>query len=94
MWRRKKKISFQIRRRERLHDASPFTKPGAENSIRILKHAILQTDYNELTTFKPGFDKATNILGVAEVEGSVYFVQDVHWCWFELEEGENEGEGY
>lgn len=90
----KKKCSFQIRRRERLHNTSPLTEPGAKNTICILKHAILQADYNKLTTFKSSFDKTTNILCMAEVEGSVYFVEDVHWCRFELEEGENEGEGY
>lgn len=33
-------------------------------------------------------------MGVAEVKGSVNFVENVHRCRFELEEGEDKREGY
>ncbi|KAA8571967.1 hypothetical protein EYC84_001908 [Monilinia fructicola] len=54
--------SIEIRRRQTLYDRSTFTKSGSEDPIRVLKHAIFQTDNDELTTVEACFDQTTNIL--------------------------------
>ena len=73
-------------RRQTLHYARTLTEPRAEDPICILKHAILQTDHNELTPLEARLDQPTDILCVAEVERGIDLVEDVHWCRFELQE--------
>lgn len=85
--------SPQIRRRQHLHHTSPLTKPRPKNTIRILKHAILQTHHDELAPLEPRLDQAPDILRVGEIERGVDFVEDVHGRGLELEEGHDEGEG-
>jgi hypothetical protein len=77
----------------RLHNTRAVHKARPKNAIRILKHAVLQTDYNKLTPFEPRFEQAADILGMAEIEGGVDLVEDVHRGWFELQESHYEREG-
>jgi hypothetical protein len=51
-----KKLSFQICWRERLHHTRPLGEARPEDPIRILKHAVLQTHHDELTSLKARLD--------------------------------------
>lgn len=85
--------SIEIRPSQRLNNTRPLRKPRFENPIRILEHAVFQTNHNELRALESCLDEAANVLGVRFVERGVDFVEDVHGCWFELEERHDEGEG-
>ena len=54
--------SSYIRRRKSLNHTRAITKPRLENPIRILKHAILQTDYDKLRSLEPRLDQAADVL--------------------------------
>ena len=86
-------LLFQIAPRKRLHHARTIHEPRPEHSIRVLEHPIFQGDDDELCAIEAGTDQAANILRVAEIEGRVHFVEDVHGCRFDLQEGEDKGEG-
>jgi hypothetical protein len=85
--------SLHIRRRQRLHHTRAIHKPRAENPVRVRKHAVLQTDDDELAAAEARADQPADVLRVREVEGRVDFVEDVHGRGRVLEEGEDEGEG-
>ncbi len=53
---------FQIRRCQGLHHTRALTKPGPKNSIRVLKHAVFQTNNNKLTPLEPRLYQASDIL--------------------------------
>lgn len=65
---------LKIRSRKRLHHTRPIHKPGPKNPIRILKHAVLEGDNNELGALKSSLDKPTDILRMREIERGVHFV--------------------
>jgi hypothetical protein len=78
--------SLHISRRKRLHHTRTIHEPCPENPVRIRKHAVLQTDNNELTAAEASADQATDILRVREIESGVHFVENVHGSWRVLEE--------
>ena len=80
-------------RRQRLNNTRAIHKPGPEDPIRIRKHAVLETDDDELAAAEARADQAADVLRVRQVEGGVDFVQDVHGCGGVLQEGEDEGKG-
>ena len=82
--------SSQIRRSKRLYNTCTFTKSRPEYPIRILEHAILQTNNDELTSLEPGLDEPTNILRMGQIKSGINFVQNVHWCRLELKKSEDE----
>lgn len=84
---------LHIRRCESLDHTRAIHEPRPENAVRVRKHAILQTDDDELTAAEARADQATDVLGVGEIESGVDLVEDVHGCWGVLEQGEDEGEG-
>lgn len=86
--------SLQVRSGETLHHARALLEAGPEDAVRVLEHAVLETYHDELTALEPRLDQAANVLRMREVQGRVDFVEDVHGCRLELEEGEDEGEGY
>ena len=63
---------------------------AARSAIRILEHAILQTDDNELGALEARLDQTTDILRMRQVKRGIDLVQDVHWCGLELEQGHDE----
>lgn len=67
-----------------LNNASTVHKASAKDTVRVLEHAVLQTDDDELRALEPGFDKTADILRVGQVERSVNFVQNIHWRRLEL----------
>jgi hypothetical protein len=69
---------LHIRRRKRLNHTRTIHKSRPENPVRIRKHAILQTDNNELTSAEASADQAANVLRVREIERGVHFVENVH----------------
>jgi len=69
--------------------------------IGICEHPFLQTDHNKLRAFvssvyeqevplEASFDQPTDVLGMAEIERCVNFVQDIHRRRFELQETHDE----
>jgi len=81
-----RKSLLQIRWRKRLYHTGTVLEPRPEDSVRILEHAVFQTDHNELRSFEPRLNESSNILCMREIERRIDFVKDVHWCGFELEE--------
>ena len=55
---------LHIRWRECLNHTGTIHKPCSENPVRIRKHAVLQTDDDELTAAETCADQATDVLGV------------------------------
>ena len=84
--------SLQILRSQHLYQTRPLLKPGAKDPIRVLKHAVLQTHHNKLTTLEPSLDQPTNILRMAQIQRRIDLIQDIHGRGFELQESEDQGE--
>jgi len=59
-----RRLLLEVRRRERLDHRGTIGEPRLEDAVRILEHAILQTDNDELTALEPRLDQATDILSV------------------------------
>jgi hypothetical protein len=77
---------LHIRRRKSLDHTRAVHKPCPENAVRVRKHAVLQTDDDELAAAEARADQATDVLGVREIESGVDLVENVHGCWGVLEE--------
>ena len=84
--------SSQIRRSKRLYNTRTLTESRPEYPVRVLKHAILQTDDDELTSLEPRLDESTNVLGMGQIESGIDLVQNVHRSRFALKKGEDERE--
>jgi hypothetical protein len=82
--------SLEICCRQRLNHTCSFTESCPEDTVCILKHAILQTNNDELTPFEPRLDQSSNVLRVREIERRINFVKNVHRCWLELKECHDE----
>lgn len=80
------RFSPHIRRSQRLNHACSVAKPCTEDAIGILKHAVLETDNDELRALEPGLDQTTNVLCVREIQGGIDLVQDVHGSRLELQQ--------
>jgi len=76
---------LQVRRRQRLHHTRPLTEPRLEDPIRILKHAVLQTNDNKLTSLEPLLDQPANILRMRQIQRRIYFIQNIHGRRLELQ---------
>ena len=85
--------SLEIRRGKRLHDAGALAEPRLEDPVRVLKHAVLETDDDELRPLEARLDQAADVLRVREVERGVDLVEYVHGRRLELEQRHDEGEG-
>jgi len=72
---------LHIRRRKSLDHTRTIHEPRPENAVRVRKHAVLQTDDDELTATEARADQAADVLGVGEIESGVDFVENVHGCW-------------
>lgn len=83
---------LEVCRRQCLDHTCALAEPRFENSISILKHAILQTNNDELRCFESRLDQTANVLRVRKIQGGVYFVEDVHGCGLELEQCHDQGE--
>lgn len=73
-----------IRRGQSLNHACSFAKARSEDSVGVLKHAVLETDDNELRTLEPCLNETTNVLRMREIQSSVNLVENIHWRGFEL----------
>ena len=85
---------LEVRRRERLHHTGALAEARAEDAVRVLEHAVLEGDDDELGAAEPGLDEAADVLRVRQVERRVHLVQDVHGRRLELQERHDEGERY
>lgn len=74
-----------------MHHASALAESGAKDPIRILEHAVLEADHDELAALEARFDQAANVLCMREVQRRVNFVENVHGRRLELKEREDEG---
>lgn len=54
--------SFQIIRSQSCHYTCAVDKLCPEDSVGVCKHAVLQTDDNELAALESGADEAANVL--------------------------------
>ena len=77
-------VSSEICSCQALHDTSALLEPRAENAVRVLKHAILQTDHDELAAFEPSLDKSPDVLRMGQIQCGVNLIKNVHGCRFEL----------
>lgn len=53
---------FQVGRRQRLNYTRSLAEPRPENPVRVLEHAVLQTDDDELGALEPRLYQPANIL--------------------------------
>lgn len=81
---------FHIGWSQSLHDTCSLTESCPEDTVRVLEHAVLQRDNDELGSLKPGLDQTTDVLCVRQVQSSVHFVQNVHRSGFELQESHDQ----
>lgn len=76
-----------------MHHTRTFTESRAEDAVRVLKHAVLQTNDNELRALEARLDQTTNVLRVRGIECSINFVQNVHRSRLKLQQSHDEGQG-
>ena len=81
---------FHIGWSQSLHDTCSLTESCPEDTVRVLEHAVLQRDNDELGSLKPGLDQTTDVLCVRQVQSSVHFVENVHRRGFELQESHDQ----
>lgn len=55
---------LHIRWRESLHHTGTFAEASAENAVRVLEHAVFQTDDDELRALESGLDETADVLGM------------------------------
>jgi hypothetical protein len=55
---------LHIRWRQRLHHTGTFAETSAEDAIRVLEHAVLQTDDDELRALETRLDETADILSM------------------------------
>lgn len=82
--------TLQFARGHDTDDASALAEAGAEDLVRVLEHAVLQADDDELRALEARLDDASDVLCVRQVERRVYFVENVHWCRLELQQGQDQ----
>jgi len=47
---------------------------------------LFERNDDELGVSKVSLEHPADVLGVTQIQGRVYFVQDVHGCWLEEEQ--------
>ena len=70
-------------RRHAVHELRP------EDDVRVVEHALLERDDDELRRLEVGPEHDADVLRVGQVEGRVYFVEDVHRRRLEEEHGQH-----
>lgn len=55
-------LSFKVGSSQSLHHTSAFAEARAKDAVRVLEHAVLQTDDDELRALEPRLDQTTDIL--------------------------------
>lgn len=81
---------LEICRGQSLYHTSTLAEPRPEDPVRVLEHAVLQTDYNELRALEASFDESTNVLRVRKIKRCIDFIQDIHGRWLELKKSHDE----
>ncbi|PSN69326.1 hypothetical protein BS50DRAFT_339636 [Corynespora cassiicola Philippines] len=81
---------LHLGRRRRLDNAGAVHESRPEDAVRVLEHAVLETDHNELRALEPRLDKTANVLRVRQVERSVHLVENVHGRRLELQQRQDE----
>ncbi|EYE97566.1 uncharacterized protein EURHEDRAFT_299314 [Aspergillus ruber CBS 135680] len=84
---------LHIRRSQCLDNTRSFTEPRPEDPVRVLEHAILQGNDDELRSLETGLDQTTDVLCVRQIKRSIDFIQNVHRCGFELQQSHDQREG-
>ena len=80
-----------IRRGQCLDHTCSLAKPCPEDAVRILEHAVLQRDNNELRALESSLDEAADVLCVRQIQRCIDLVKNIHGRRLELEKGHNEG---
>lgn len=87
------RLLVEIRRSKSLNDRRPLREPSSEDTICILKHAVLQTDNNELGALEAILDKPSDILRMREIQSRIHLVQNIHGCGLKLQQRHDERDG-
>jgi hypothetical protein len=73
-----------------LHDTRTIAEARPEKDIGIRKQPLLQGHHDELRTLEPCTEQLADVLCMRQIEGGVDLIEDVHWCWLELQESHDE----
>lgn len=57
-------LLHELRRRQRLYHTRPVAEPRPEDAVRVLEHAVLQTDDDKLRPAEPRLDQPPDVLCV------------------------------
>ena len=78
--------------RRALDNTCPIAEARAEEYVRVREQALLERDDDELRAAEARAEEGANVLRVRQVKRGVDLVEDVDWCWLELQERQDEGE--
>ena len=81
---------LQIRRCECLHHTGALAETRLEDAVRVLEHAVLETDDDELRALEARLDQAADVLRVRQIQRRVHLVEDVHGRRLELQQRHDE----
>lgn len=59
--------SLQVCRCQSLYHTGAFAKPGPEDAVRVLEHAVLETDDDELGPLEASLDEAADVLRMGQI---------------------------
>lgn len=83
---------FHIGGGKRLNNTGALAESCTEDAVGILEHAVLQGHHNELRTLEACLDKATDVLGMRQIQRGIDLIENVHWRRFELQERHDQGQ--
>mmetsp|Transcript_56421 Transcript_56421/g.175010 ORF Transcript_56421/g.175010 Transcript_56421/m.175010 type:complete len:389 (+) Transcript_56421:163-1329(+) len=75
------------------HGRGAINEARAEEDIRVVEHALLEGHHDELRVGEMRPDHVADVLCMAQVQGRVDLVKDVHRRRLEEQEREHQGEG-
>ena len=65
-----------------------------EKNISVVEHSVFEGNHDELRMLEVCSEHLTDVLCVGEIQGGIYFIEDVQRSGFKEEHGENERERY
>ena len=65
------------------HRAHSVHKLGVKDNVGVGEHSFLQTHHDKLALSEVLPQHPSDVLCVTQIQSSVHFVQNVHWCRFE-----------
>ena len=65
-----------------------------EKNVSVVEHPVFEGNHNELRMLEVCSEHLTDVLCVGEIQGGIYFIEDVQRGGFKEQHGENERERY